>query len=69
LDDNKADGGEPRLEGQSHWRRIERVFAIVGGLASLAAVAALVVAGIERLPVVRRHNEEAMVGELVPGLD
>lgn len=64
-----ADGSSHHPAKQSHWRHVERAFAIVGGLASLAAVVALVPRGLERLPAIQRHHEELIITQLTPGLD
>jgi hypothetical protein len=51
------------------WERVERIFAIIGGIAALIVVVGVIITGLERIPQVQRRHEESKVGQLVPGQD
>jgi hypothetical protein len=50
---------------EGKWRLYERVFAVIGLLASIVAIGAAAIAGVEHLPFYKEHQEERLVSELV----
>jgi hypothetical protein len=68
-DSNKKKGDPSSRRDISRWPRVERIFALIGAIASLVAIIGVVVAILERTPIFERQREEAMVSSLVPGED
>lgn len=62
--DNSPPSG---IERKGRWWWIERLLAVVGGLASLVTVIGLIVLAIEHTPTFEMHHEEALVSQLAPG--
>src|SRR5262249_18925499 len=63
----KGKTSQSHVEGKGRWWWIERVLAVIGGLASLVTIIGLIALAIEHTPTFEMRHEEALVSQLVPG--